>query len=165
MAQMDSGSTEIWDFSTASNSVEIWGFYSSSIGYVIRAVFFASVCFFNSSFDRCFTSKSQIFNFKNNWRGCHFDYNFFLFLNLFFWKVSKIFKNLQNTIKDCILPIQNHSNFHIKIEMLNSQASFNVNFSFKCFNNFDWFRASGHLDPNKFALSQLHSSTLSVITV
>ena len=125
----------------ASNSVEIWGFYGGSIGLILRPLIRKSpanlVCQMIAEVWALFASKSQIFNFANNWHGCHFVYNFFLF----FWKFFlQSFKNFQNIIKDCILPIQNDSDFHMKMFIFNSQAFFNVNFSFEYSNNFDWFR-------------------------
>ena len=92
------------------------------------------------SFGRRFISKKQIFNFSNNCYGSHFVCNFSIFRNHFLEYFLASFEKIHIKEKYLILPLQNGSDFHKKIKMNNSEASFNVNFSFEYFNNFDWFR-------------------------
>ena len=64
----------------------------------------------------------------------------FFFLNFFLYQNILKCKNFHITTKYLILPLQNFADFHIKIKMINFEASFNVKFSFEYFNNFHWLR-------------------------
>ena len=64
----------------------------------------------------------------------------FFFLNFFLYQNISKCKNFHITTKYLILPLQNFADFHMKIKMINFEASFNVKFSFEYLNTFDWLR-------------------------